>query len=121
MLTNADYLEVDPVEVLDMQNVYIYYDEPILYSFWNDKKELYVCNLIKETFNYQRWLYIRVWLEDLLEFEVGNISLLECINRSKYKDCYVCDENVDGSNKYYKVDKSFLSSKELPSADYYIK
>lgn len=43
-----------------MQNVYIYYDEPILYSFLNDKKELYVCNLIKESVNYQRWLYMRV-------------------------------------------------------------
>lgn len=121
MLKKAESLELDPVVFSTMQNVYIYYDEPILYSFWNDKKELYVCNLIKESVSYQSWLYVRVTVDDLFNFEDGKISLLECINRSKYKDCYVCDENVDGSNKYYKVDKSFLSSKELPSADYYIK
>lgn len=78
MLTNTEYLEVDPVEVLAMRNVYIYYDEPILYSFLNKKKELYVCNLIKQTVNYQRWLSIRVAEEDLLEFENGLLSLLEC-------------------------------------------
>lgn len=121
MLTNAEYLEVDPVEVLVMHNIYIYYDEPILYSFLNKKKELYVCNLIKQTVNYQRWLSIRVAEEDLLEFENGLLSLLECINRSTYKECYVSDEYVDGSTMYYKVDKGLISDKDLPSEDYYIR
>lgn len=120
MLTNAEYLEVDPVEVLDMRNVYIYYDEPILYSFLNKKKEVYVCNLIKQTVNYQRWLFIRVKEEDLLEFENGVLSLLECVNRSMYKECYVSDEYVDGSTLYYQVAKECLSRKELPAEDFYI-
>lgn len=120
MLTNAEYLEVDPVEFLVMRNVYIYYDEPILYSFFNKKKELYVCNLIKQTVNYQRWLSIRVNEEDLIEFENGVLSLLECINRSTYKECYVSDEYVDGSTMYYQVAKAGLSSKELPADDFYI-
>lgn len=120
MLTNAEYLEVDPIGDMNLRNVYIYYDEPILFSFRTNSYGLYVGKLIKETVNYQRWLYIRVWLEDLIEFEGGNISLLECINRSTYTECYVCDEYVDGSNMYYKVDKGGLSSKELPAEDFYI-
>ena len=103
-----------------MQNVYIYYDEPILYSFWNDKKELYVCNLIKESVNYQRWLYMRVSVDDLFKFEDGKISLLECLKGSKYTDCYVSEDFVGGETKYYKVDKGLISDKVLPSEDYYI-
>ena len=103
-----------------MQNVYIYYDEPILYSFWNDKKELYVCNLIKESVNYQRWLYMRVSVDDLFKFEDGKISLLECLKGSKYTGCYVSEDFVGGETKYYKVDKGLISDKVLPSEDYYI-
>ena len=121
MLTNAEYLEVDPIGVMNLRNVYIYYDEPILFSFRTNSYGLYVGNLIKETVNYQRWLYIRVWLEDLLEFEVGDISLLECLKGSKYTDCYVSEDFVGGKTKYYKVDKGLISDKDLPSEDYYIR
>lgn len=120
MLTNAEYLEDDPIGDMNLRNVYIYYDEPILFSFTTKSGELYVGNLIQSTVNYQRWLYIMVEEEDLIKGEKGLLSLLECLTRSTYTECYVCDEYVDGSNMYYKLDKGGLSSKELPAEDFYI-
>lgn len=120
MLTNAECLEVDPIGDMNLRNVYIYYDEPILFSFTTKSGELYVGNLIQSTVNYQRWLYIMVEEEDLIKGEKGLLSLLECLTGSTYTECYVCDEYVDGSTMYYQVAKAGLSRKELPADDYYI-
>ena len=71
----ADILNIPGLGKLEIVEVYIYYDQPVLFSCKNAAGHLYLVLAADENDQYETWLYAAVSVERLNHIRSGAIDL----------------------------------------------
>jgi len=112
---NEEYIRESEIE-----DVFDYYDEPVLYScFINDNR--YLVLLIEETNVYQIWFYIQMANEQFVQLKSNVIDLYSAYKCAK--EPYIHKVMIDKNDNYTvsKLSIADISDENLPDKNVYLR
>lgn len=113
-------LEYDPIQDIKIYHIYEFYDEPIIFSFYNSVGSLFLANYIDWNEESNTWLYLPVSLPEIKLIETGKLNLREAIINARSSFTYIVEEYFDGQTQYYTVPIKSINEEYLPSQDSFI-
>lgn len=115
-------LPFDPIGTIKLHNVYEYYDEPLVFSFYSELGNLHLANLvdIEEEEDEHIWAYLPITNKELLLLESQEISLFELYKNSASTFTYILTEN-NNSRKYDTITMDEFPNEYLPDKDSFIR
>lgn len=116
-----DLLKYDPIGEKKINNIYEYYNEPLVYSFYSTLGSLFLANLVyvNDDDTIYKWTYLPVTQKELYDIEHQKLTLFELYKGSTSPIVYLykeCNEGIE----YYSLLTSDLNNEYIPDADSYI-
>lgn len=125
MKFDGKLFEKSIINEIKIREVYEYFDQPILFSFYNELDALFLAFLLSENNSMATWLYLGVSHRDLIRLENNKIRIREFMDSLNDQICYISEiDYINEKNMFYitnlnKIDKSYLPdfSYELPEKE----
>lgn len=112
-------LSFDPIGKLRIQNIYEYYDEPLVFSFYSETGALYLANLVDGDDDVHIWTYLPITNKELLAIESQQISLFNLYKNSTSSYIYILTEKID-SKDYQTISMNSFPKEYLPDKDSFL-
>jgi hypothetical protein len=114
-------LSTAPIKKFKIYHVYDYYDEPILYSFFNETGTLFLANFVDyDEDRTETWLYLPVSFQELKNAESGKCSLRTLILSGESSFAYI-EKQKDKISNFFIESTNNIDSSYLPEENVYIK
>jgi len=91
------FVKLEWLGELEIINIYVYYDQPWIFSCKDKNEQLYFCLCADEDERGQRWLYLPVSKHKLFEIESGSISIYSAFKSANVK--YVFNVYISFDNE----------------------
>jgi hypothetical protein len=113
---------INGLGTLFIDEIFVYYDEPRLYTCKDTNNRRYLINWLGRFENYNKWLYLPINFEELLKLKDGEITLREFYENPESEYVWTVKQyNDDSLDEVSLISIKDLTDDDLPDKDSYLK
>lgn len=109
-----------PFEIKKIYNIYEYFDEPLVYTFIDKARRLFLITWVDWNDGKYTWLVKEISYQVAIQLERKEITLREVYVNSDIPNIYILEEFSNGDKKFFLSFVDQLEESILPEKDSYI-
>lgn len=115
------YLNIDLLGKMYISEIFVYYDEPLMFTCVNRFKQLFLANCIDETEELKKWLIVPISYQRLLQAKQFKVTAYDLFIEPEEDFIWEVNENIETGMSYAKqVLPHAIGEEYLPLKDSYV-
>lgn len=108
------------IKRLKPEKIYLFYDQPILYTCRLENGINYLVILVAKTKHQEEWIYLQISAQRELQLERDELSVFSAIKNPETKVLYKLNIMRDDNFEVYEILPNQLSEDQLPDPDLFL-